>query len=86
VLCPGYLPLLDVSLEAAPEECVKEITAGLVVWCTVMGVKPATRVATASSWLQAAEKCLQRYCTSLLALSSSTQLVLRYRYLQCHSR
>ena len=48
-------PLLEVSLDAVPEECVvKEMTDGLVEldWFTVIGVKPGTRSMGTSSQLQ----------------------------------
>lgn len=48
-------PLLEVSLDAVPEECVvKEMIDGLVEldWCTVIGVKPGTRSMGTSSQLQ----------------------------------
>ena len=51
IVCP---PLLEVSLDAATEECVvKEITEGLVEldWCTMIGVKPGTRRMGTSSHL-----------------------------------
>ena len=79
--CP---PLLKVSLDAAPEECVvKEMIDGLAEldWCTVIGVKPGTRSMGTSSQLQAEQTSNSRDRTcqgiSIIAYNLLLQLCLR---------
>ena len=71
---PSVLPLLEVSLDAGPEECVvKEMIDGLVEldWCTVIGVKPGTRSMGTSSQLQVRTD-MQTHHLNHLSCSCST--------------